>query len=395
MRGCQGNHRHPHRWRRRAGTQSGDPLDHDPRGARRISRARDPPRLGGPRRPAAGEGRRQQREHSGAQRRHRQSCRPDRRHVSPHLAHPAEPSAEGGRSAPSSRQVRKRHQRHHSRRARQHRTPRNRLSDPDRRGRHAQLRRAAPQGRGQGHRHSEDDGQRRPRDGLLHRLQHVRHPHDRARASPAHDGGIARALSRDRGVRPLRRVHRAPADHGRRRRPLRDSRARVRHRAADRAPHLRPQPPSEPVQRRPRFRGRPDDRSDGAVVRRRRVGSVRPPEARRDRRQDRRTAQGSLSEVQRRPPRQRRQPAARIHGALRGARRSRLHRPDGVRQPRARPRHEGGDRAGSSTSATASTTTFRSTSSPGAARRSSTSRSTTTPSGSGRSTTSTASRSSS
>ena len=47
---------------------------------------------------------------------------------------------------------------------REHRPARDRRPDPDRRRRHALLRRPPPQGGGQGHRHPEDDGQRRPRE---------------------------------------------------------------------------------------------------------------------------------------------------------------------------------------------------------------------------------------
>ncbi len=73
-------------------------------------------------------------------------------------------------------------------------------------------------------RHPEDHGQRRSGYRLLHRLQHVRDADDRAHASAAHVGGLARAHPGHRGIRPLRRVHGAPAHHGGRRRPVRDPR---------------------------------------------------------------------------------------------------------------------------------------------------------------------------
>ena len=74
----------------------------------------------------------------------------------------------------------------------------------------------------------QDDGQRRPGHRLLHRLLHLRHPDHRDDQPAAHLGRLARAVPGHRGLRPLRRLHRPAADHGRRRRPLRHPRAPLR-----------------------------------------------------------------------------------------------------------------------------------------------------------------------
>ena len=80
----------------------------------------------------------------------------------------------------------------------------------------------------------EDDGQRRPRHRLLHRLLDRDHARRPVHPQPAHEHRLARADRRDRAVRPLQR--RDVADHrlSRRRRPRRHLRDPVRHRQARR-----------------------------------------------------------------------------------------------------------------------------------------------------------------
>jgi 6-phosphofructokinase len=71
-----------------------------------------------------------------------------------------------------------------------------------------------------------------PGHGLLHRVQHVRDANDRADASAADVGGLTRAVPGHRGIRQVRGVHGAAADHGRRGGPLHHPGASVRHGAA-------------------------------------------------------------------------------------------------------------------------------------------------------------------
>ncbi len=201
---------------------------------------RHPARLGRARGLRARERRRQHRQRAGAVGGDREPRRSHRRHVPPHVAHAAEPSAARARAAALTGYDRH-GQRHHEGRSQEPRAHRRRHADPDRWRRHAELRQATAR-RGRERRGDpEDDGQRRLRHRLLHRLQHVRHAHDRAHAQPAHVGRLARALSRDRSVRPVRGLHRAAPDDGRRRRPLRHPRACRRRRASGGAADVRPQ----------------------------------------------------------------------------------------------------------------------------------------------------------
>ena len=78
-------------------------------------------------------------------------------------------------------------------------------ADPDRRRRHAVVR-APPGRRGRaGRGHPEDDGQRRPRHRLLHRVLHRDHAHRDLHPPAAHERRLARALGDRRGVRALQR----------------------------------------------------------------------------------------------------------------------------------------------------------------------------------------------
>ena len=67
---------------------------------------------------------------------------------------------------------------------------------------------------GPSRRDPEDDGQRCPRDGVLHRVQHLCDPDDRAREPAADVGGLVRAVPRRRGLRPASGVHGAGASDG-------------------------------------------------------------------------------------------------------------------------------------------------------------------------------------
>ena len=80
----------------------------------------------------------------------------------------------------------------------------------------------------------EDHGQRRSGHRLLHRLQHLRDPHHRNGQPAAHLRWLARTASGAGGLRPLRRIHRHAANHGRRCQSLRHSRVQVQHRSPDR-----------------------------------------------------------------------------------------------------------------------------------------------------------------
>ena len=161
-----------------------------------------------------------------------------------------------------------------------------RRADPDRRRRHP-LVRAADARRGRpGDRDPEDHGQRRPRDRLLHRLLDRRHAGRPVHPQPADVDGLARADRRRRAVRPLQR--RDLADHRvpRGRRPRGHLRGAVRRRQARRAPRRRQA--RQPVELLDGDRlGGGDDRGrrHGALGR---GGRVRAPQARRDRRADRR-----------------------------------------------------------------------------------------------------------
>ena len=158
----------------------------------------------------------------------------------------------------------------------------NRRADPDRRRRHA-LVRAADARRGRaGDRDPEDDGQRRPRHRLLHRLLDRDHARRPVHPQPAHEHRLARADRGHRAVRALQR--RDVADHRlpRRRRPRRHLRGPVRHRQA--------RPAAGRGQAREPVELRDGDRVGGRDARRRRDGAVgrggrlRAPQARGHRR---------------------------------------------------------------------------------------------------------------
>ena len=74
------------------------------------------------------------------------------------------------------------------------RVARHREPDPDRRRRHPELWRAPVPGRRESRCHPQDHGQRRSGNRLLHRIQHLRHPHHRNDQSTAHFGRLARTL---------------------------------------------------------------------------------------------------------------------------------------------------------------------------------------------------------
>ena len=123
--------------------------------------------------------------------------RPHGRHVPAHLAHEPEPRARR-RGARASRRPRERRRpvRLHRPRAPRRRGARDRRADPDRRRRHAVVRAAdARRGRARG-RDPEDDGQRRPRDRLLHRVLDGGHARRPVHPQPAHVDRLATSGSR-------------------------------------------------------------------------------------------------------------------------------------------------------------------------------------------------------
>ena len=83
-----------------------------------------------------------------------------------------------------------------------HAASEDRRPDRDRRRRHVELRGPPAPGGLPRRRHPEDDGQRRLRHGLLHRLQHRGHPQRGLDHRPAHPRRLARAHRRRRAVRP-------------------------------------------------------------------------------------------------------------------------------------------------------------------------------------------------
>ncbi|MCK7504060.1 MAG: hypothetical protein MZV70_08105 [Desulfobacterales bacterium] len=98
--------------------------------------------------------------------------RPHRRHLPAHLADAAQPRARSRSSRTTcSDQVHAPRSTTSPRRSSTNlELPGHRHPDPDRRRRHALVRRAAPPGGRQGRRHPQDHGQRRSGDRLLHRL---------------------------------------------------------------------------------------------------------------------------------------------------------------------------------------------------------------------------------
>ncbi|MCK7516296.1 MAG: hypothetical protein MZV64_00475 [Ignavibacteriales bacterium] len=197
----------------------------------------------------------------------------------------------------------------------------------------------------QGGRHPQDDGQRRAGHRLLHRLQHLRHPHHPADQQPAHHRRLARALPGAGGLRALRRLHRHAAHHGGRGQPLRDPRIQVQHRPPDRTAGVRPQP-------------QPQQLLGGAGlgrrhVRRRRDGLpgqiARTPTATPSWAASATWCRSSIKDFTAKynngKTDQHHQPEAGLHGARRRPGRHRLDRPDGLRQPGARPDPEGHPRA--------------------------------------------------
>ena len=150
------------------------------------------------------------------------------------------------------------------------------VAHPDRRRRHADLCVAAPRRGRARDRHPEDDGQRRPRHRLLHRLLDRDHTRRAVHPQPAHVAGsheriaVVELFGRYCGETSL--DHRLP----RRRRPRDHLRGAVRHRPARRA--ARRGQALEPVELRDgdRFRGRHDRRRrDGRCrARRTRTGTA-------------------------------------------------------------------------------------------------------------------------
>ena len=120
----------------------------------------------------------------------------------------------------------------------------------------------------------QDDGQRRQRDRVLHRLLVGDHPGQGGPQPAAHDARLARADRRVPDLRARRRVHRAV--HGvRDLEPVRDPRVPVRHRGAGRDPQGGPREQPQPLRDRDHRRGR--DLGGRPDQRRRRGRRLRPP----------------------------------------------------------------------------------------------------------------------
>ena len=85
------------------------------------------------------------------------------------------------------------------------RSPRDRRADPDRRRRHAVVRAPAPRRGRPSRRGPEDDGQRRPRHRLLHRVLDRGYPDGDLHPPAADERRLARASRRRRGLRSVQR----------------------------------------------------------------------------------------------------------------------------------------------------------------------------------------------
>ena len=183
----QGADRNPDGRRRRAGAQPLHQGRRQPRRARGPRGDRIPARLGGAARVRPGRPRIPRQVVHAARRERRAHDRPHRRNVPAHLAHEPEPRTAEGRSCPPRPPHRRRGAvRLHRPRPARDRVDGHRRADPDRRRRHA-LVRAADARRGRSRdRDPEDDGQRRPRHRLLHRLLDRHHPRRAVHPQPAH-----------------------------------------------------------------------------------------------------------------------------------------------------------------------------------------------------------------
>ena len=163
--------------------------------------------------------------------------RPLRRDASAHVAHESRKGQGAGRPRVPARPLRRRgrDRRLHAARARGARPPGGGHARPDRGRRHALLRRPHARGGRPRRGDPEDDGQRRLRHGLLHRVLHggdaqrrIPEPAARARRLPRADRGgraLRPQLGRDRADLRLPGRHRSCAD----------LRGPVRHRAPRRA----------------------------------------------------------------------------------------------------------------------------------------------------------------
>ena len=176
----EGRDRNPHRGGRCPGSQPGHTGHNDPGRPGGVSGHRHPPRLGRCHGNHPEEERGQHGQLPGSHGRNREQGRTHGRHVSAHFADPSQPRLQGQRPGAPAGQVQRRDERSHTRSAQEPGFPRGGLCDPHRRRRHPELCREALSGRGPGRRHPENHGQRRARDRLLHRIQHVRDPDDPA-----------------------------------------------------------------------------------------------------------------------------------------------------------------------------------------------------------------------
>ena len=224
-----------HWWRRCSRAQPVHQGGRQSCGRRRTRGDRNPSRLGWAARDESGRrgvARRQRRvvEPGG-----RADDRPHRRHDAPHVTHEPRPRQARQRAGLPRRPGGRRWPvRLHGAHDPGDRTARARRARPDRRRRHAVVRPSTPRRGHPGDRHSEDDGQRRPRHRLLHRILDRSHPGSRVRPRPPHVDRIART---DRGHRTVRALQRADVTRDRislRRRPGHHLRSAVRRRTARR-----------------------------------------------------------------------------------------------------------------------------------------------------------------
>ena len=238
--GCTSTHRHPHRRGRRPRAQLGHQERRLPRDRPRLRGRGDPAGLGGPDPPAPRRGARPGVRADPGPDQH-PDHRPDRRHDPPLVAHQPAQDADHGAAGLARPQDRGRQGglggrlRPHRPRARDHRAPRPDPPRDDRRRRHAVVLVDAVRARPAAGGDPQDDGQRRQRDRVLHRLLVGDHPGQGGPQPAAHDARLARADRRVPDLRTRRRVHRAV--HGvRDLEPVRDPRVPLRHRGAGRDP---------------------------------------------------------------------------------------------------------------------------------------------------------------
>ena len=231
--------------------------------------------------PAASAGQR----HGLLDRRRRAPGRPLRRHVPPHVAHAPRPHEGQGSAAEnaggegvgaSARGGRRRHRRRDGRR---HPEPARATGSTAWSRSAATTRSATPtrsSARLPGHRHPQDDGQRRARHRVRPRLRDGADALGRVHQPPAHAPRLERNRRRLPRLRAQRRVHVARDGDGGLRYPLRDTRARLRPRSPLPARRSGPPRAREPLRHGRHLGGRHVEGRQARGVRRGR--RLRPPQ---------------------------------------------------------------------------------------------------------------------